>query len=143
MIARDIMQVDFVAIREDLPVDEILDLFLLHNIHAAPVIDRKGNLLGILTQQDLLFGKMTLPDDSCRPREAGESGVVKARDIMTSPPVTATEETSIPDLAGVMCRFHVHRLPIVRDGRITGIVSSMDLCRMISKLPDRRNSAIA
>ena len=53
------------------------------------------------------------------------------RAIMTSPAISAEEATPITDLCNVMWNLRIHRVPIVRGGKVTGLVSSMDLCRAI------------
>jgi CBS domain-containing protein len=50
---------------------------------------------------------------------------------MTSPAIAASEETDVADVCLLMSRLGVHRIPIVRDGRVTGIVSSIDVCRAV------------
>jgi CBS domain-containing protein len=51
--------------------------------------------------------------------------------IMTSPAISAEENTPLRDLCNVMWNLRIHRIPIVRAGKVTGVVSSMDLCRAI------------
>src|SRR5207245_2007290 len=51
--------------------------------------------------------------------------------IMTSPAISADEETPVSDLCRIMWNLRIHRIPILRRGRVTGLVSSMDLCRAI------------
>jgi CBS domain-containing protein len=128
----------------------ILNLFILENINGVPVVDRRGRFVGIVTQQDLLFGRMSKRVDAWLPdREKGagwrrtRKPVDTARDIMTSPAVCAAEDTDVHECARMMWKLHIHRLPIVRDGMVTGVVSSMDLCRMISQRTDLQNTAIA
>jgi len=53
------------------------------------------------------------------------------RAIMTSPAISAEEKTPITDLCNVMWSLRIHRVPVVRGGRVTGLISSMDLCRAI------------
>jgi signal-transduction protein with cAMP-binding, CBS, and nucleotidyltransferase domain len=51
--------------------------------------------------------------------------------IMTSPAISAEEHTPVRDLCHVMWNLRIHRIPVVRGGRVTGLVSSLDLCRAI------------
>jgi len=67
---------------------------------------------------------------SDRHRPADPMGM-PVRAIMTSPAISADEETSISDLCRIMWNLRIHRVPILRDGKVTGLVSSMDLCRAI------------
>ena len=57
----------------------------------------------------------------------GPPADMTVRDLMTSPAVSADEETEIVGLGRMMQRLRIHRVPIVKDGKVTGIVSSLDL----------------
>ena len=54
-------------------------------------------------------------------------------EIMTVNPIAAEEDTSLEELCRLMWNFRVHRLPIVRQGKVTGIVSAIDLCRLVTE----------
>jgi signal-transduction protein with cAMP-binding, CBS, and nucleotidyltransferase domain len=51
--------------------------------------------------------------------------------IMTSPAISADESTPVTDLCRIMWSLRIHRVPILRAGKVTGLLSSMDLCRAI------------
>ena len=76
-----------------------------------------------MTQQDVFFSTVTRGRKS---EESGGKGLV-VRDLMTSPAVSATEETDIRSLCRMMHRLRIHRVPIVHEGRVTGIISSIDV----------------
>lgn len=130
MVARDLMQTDVLTVSEEDSLAEICDLLQQAHIHGAPVVSPEGQLVGFVSQEDVLFGSMSGPPAD----EAGNGDdfVPRVRDIMTAPAVAATEETQIEDLCRMMWRLRLHHVPIVRSGRVTGIVSSLDLCRAIS-----------
>jgi CBS domain-containing protein len=136
VLARDLMQREVVTVREDVPLADLADLLQQAHIHGAPVIGADGQLVGFVTQEDVLFGSMTGPPDPDRSpttrNDAGANYVTRVGDIMTAPPVTATEQTKVRDLCKLMWRLRLHHVPIVENGRLTGIVSSMDLCRAIA-----------
>ena len=52
---------------------------------------------------------------------------------MTSPAICATDETPIVEVCRMMWTMHIHRIPIIRDGRVAGIMSSMDIVRAIAE----------
>ncbi len=62
-----------------------------------------------------------------------EVSTVLVRDIMTSPAVSAGEETDVLALCRMMTRLRIHRVPIVSDGRVTGIISSLDVCAALAR----------
>jgi CBS domain-containing protein len=131
------MQREVVTVREDVPLADLADLLQQAHIHGAPVVGADGQCVGFVTQEDVLFGSMSGPPegdgDAAAGKNAGERYVTRVSDIMTSPPVTATEETKLQDLCRLMWRLRLHHVPIVADGKVTGIVSSMDLCRAIAE----------
>ena len=137
MLARDIMQTVLVTAREGDTAARVVDLFQERHVHSAPVIDKEGNLVGMVSQEDILIGSMSVADVAAGD-ENRETGLGKTiiRDIMTSPAIHAIENTPVRDLCLMMWRFRIHHVPIVR-GRenlaVIGIVSSLDVCRVVSE----------
>jgi CBS domain-containing protein len=129
MRAKDLMQTDVLTLREDDPVDAAVDRLVDHHLHGAPVINAAGEVVGIVSPWDLYFATMTKAEDS---GAGAADGPLRVRDIMTSPPVSATEETEIADLCEMMYRLRIHRIPIVRGGKLAGIVGSLDVCRAVA-----------
>jgi CBS domain-containing protein len=127
MVARDLMQVEVITVQDDTVLEDVLDLLIQEHISGAPVVDRNGQLVGVISQVDAFFGTRTLPASSGE--VAGELGAIQVRDVMTSPPICATEDTPVQDMAAIMCKLHIHRLPVVNKGRLSGMVSSIDICR--------------
>jgi CBS-domain-containing membrane protein len=132
MRARDLMQTDVVTIREDSRVDLLCDLFQVAHVNGVPVLNARDELVGIVSEEDVIFGTMGLPDADGSPRGTTNGGV-RVRDIMTSPAVCATEETDVVELCRMMWGMRIHHIPIVLDGRVTGIVSSLDLARAVAE----------
>lgn len=120
MVAKQLMRREVFTIREDAPVEELVDLLVREHIHGCPVLDAAGSLVGVVTQQDVFLGGAT------RGAEAGGPPTTVG-DLMTSPAVFATEETQIGDLCQLMLRLRIHRIPIVNEGKVTGIISSLDI----------------
>ena len=134
MQARDLMQEDVLTVAESDPIEELLDVLVAERIHGAPVVNSEGDLVGVVTQQDLVFGSMMRPEaskpgDSASPVTRG----LEVRDIMTSPAVSATEDTDIRNLCRIMYQLRIHRVPIVRGAKVRGIVSSLDVCNAVAE----------
>jgi len=131
MQASDLMRTEVFTVREDDSVETLMDALVGEHIHGAPVLDAAGRLVGVVTQQDVFFATMTRnhdgEDETLRPEE------VKVRSIMTAPAVSASEDTDVRSLCRMMHRLRIHRVPIVNEGRVTGIVSSLDICAALGR----------
>jgi len=133
MKAKDLMVKEVLTVCEDEPVDGLLDALVGHHIHGAPVVDRNGDLVGMVSQLDVHLGSMPrrVHDGSGGPDRSPRALTV--REIMTSPAVSATEETSVVDLCKMMHRLRIHRVPIVRGRKVSGVISSLDICGAIGE----------
>ena len=129
MLARDLMRKDVFTVLETDTVEELAEILVREHIHGAPVLDETGQLVGVVTQQDIFFSSMTLGRDEKRKKQKK----LRVKDIMTSPAVSAAEDTEIRNLCRMMHRLRIHRIPIVSDGRVSGIVSSLDICRAVGR----------
>jgi predicted transcriptional regulator len=88
-------------------------------IGGVPVVDSEGRVKGIVSESDL---QPLGDEDATRPRNS-------AADVMTSPVVTLTEDSTVSEAARVLRRHRIKRAPVLRDGRIVGIVTQSDLLR--------------
>jgi len=113
---------------------------------ALPVCDAAGTLLGMLSRGDLLqpifnnrgaaYGSRLALLEKNAGTGAAHAGYPSAAiglvgDLMTNVVVSATEETCIDNVAELLVRHRIKRVPIVRDGRLVGIVSRADAIRAI------------
>ena len=136
MQAKDLMRRDVLTVREEDPVDETLDALVGKHIHGAPVVDGNGDLVGLVSQLDLHFGMMTRRLATGSELGADKDPKLKVGEIMTAPAVSAGEETSISDLCKMMHRLRLHRVPIVNGRKVTGVISSLDICGAIGRGED-------
>lgn len=175
LLARDLMTRAPITVAEQTTIGELCDLLQEKNINGAPVVDLQGRLVGVVTQEDIIYGTMGHPmyagvggegslpatrkrrekrvvamlregrlrpapsapqrqgekpfwSEAHRPPDPMETPVSA---IMTSPAISADEDTPVSDLCRIMWNLRIHRVPILRRGQVTGLVSSMDLCRAI------------
>jgi len=124
MQAKDLMHGTIVTIGEDATIEQLCDLLQAAHVNGVPVLNPDGELAGIVSEEDILYGTMGLPD-------GGGGAERRVRDIMTSPAVCATEDTDVEELCRMMWGMRIHHIPIVREGRVTGMVSSLDLARAV------------
>ena len=132
MRAVELMRENVVLIRDADPIEEVLDVLVGEHIHGAPVVNDQGDLVGVISQLDIYFGKMTRNGKlEAKSREESVEPLT-VRDVMTAPAVSAVEDTDIVDLCRLMFMLRIHRVPIVREDKVLGIISSLDICNALA-----------
>jgi len=115
----DVMSRDVACVRDDVSIESLLALFRDRSIGAAPVVDGDGFPVGIVSKSDLV-------------RERDELEFTVA-DLMTPMAYTLREDDPLSRAAAVMAVERVHHLPIVAaDGRVVGMLSSLDFARWVA-----------
>ncbi len=142
------MTTPVVTITPDTPASRIARLLLENHVSAVPVVDASGSPVGIVSEGDLLRR-----DDSGRaarrawwlemlaegePLSKEYMAQLRTKDqlakeIMSAPVVTVTEATDVAELAHLFASYRIKRVPVLRDGRIVGIVSRVDLLRSFDR----------
>ena len=129
-------------------VDTLAGLLTKHGISGMPVCDKDGALLGIISEGDLMrpFGEAnSLRRDWWLALLAEGERLApefldyirldrrRARDLMTAKVIVATEDTSAKKLADLLRQHGIKRLPIMKDGKVIGIVSRADLIHAVAQ----------
>ena len=134
--AKDIMNRDVVTATASTSIDDLCEMFQTRNIKGVPVVDAAGRLRGIVTESDVVFGGLgrgRQPFTSPAEGKLPGSGPSTVGEIMTEPAISAEEDTPVEKLAELMWKMRIHRLPICDKGRLTGIVSSLDICQALAE----------
>jgi CBS-domain-containing membrane protein len=139
MNARDIMTPDVVSVFPDDPVLVAARLMLQKKISGLPVVDDRGNLVGIVTEGDFLR-RTEIGTKRQRPRwveffigpgqladEYIRASGRKVRDVMTDDVRTVMPHTPLSDVVRLMERHRIKRLPVTDDGKLVGIVTRVNL----------------
>jgi len=136
-----------VCIKPESTVLEAAHLLLGERISALPVVDGSGKLVGILSEGDLLHRaeigsekvlsrwRKAFTDDGTLARDFLKAHGRKVADVMTRSVVTATEDMDLATVAACMDDHRVKRLPVVRDGRVVGIVSRANMLQALVSRP--------
>lgn len=106
-----------------------------HGFTALPVVDETYELLGVLTEADVVRGRIP-PDPRRRAwpgRRAEPAPPTTVGDVMSSPPLTTTPDTDAADLAKTMSDRGLRSVPVVEEGRLVGIVTRRDLVRTVAR----------
>lgn len=119
MIARDIMTRTVYTIRPAATAQEVAQLLADHRISGVPVVDERDNIIGIVTEADII-SKVT------------REGLTVA-DLMSREVIAVDEEISASEIAALLTERRIKRVPVVREGKLTGIVSRGDIVRAVAE----------
>lgn len=144
---RDIMAPSPVTVGPDATLEQVARLMLEHQIGAIPVVAPDGQLIGLIREEDFLIQERPIPFSAFQaPQLFGrwidperleqlyaEARSLKAGDIAREPEITATEEMTLSDLAERMVERDVRHVPVLRDGRLVGIVTRHDILKAVAR----------
>ena len=146
MRAHQIMTRDVITVLPDTPILDAANKMLENHVSGLPVVDSSGQLVGIVSESDFLR-RAEIGTQHRRARwlqyllspgrVAGDFVQERGRkvdDVMTRDPVTADEETPLDDLVALMEKNGIKRLPILRDGKLVGIVTRANLLRAVASM---------
>ena len=147
MNARDVMSKPVVTVRPDTLTREFARLLLDKGISAVPVVDDNGTPIGMVSEGDLIHPKRVEREarlqswlevfaegEPLAPELLAwlQSQNNSARAVMSAPAITVSEDTELREIARVFVTHRIKRVPVVRDGRVTGIVARGDLLRAMA-----------
>ena len=131
MQAADVMTFGAASIRPDIPIEEAARLMLHHRISGLPVVDDNGDLVGMVTEGDLLRRQKGGTNDRDRPRwlelllgseKTGDTprlGHLRTvADVMSPHVVTVSEDTPVREIADIIQRHGFKRVPVVKGGKV-------------------------
>jgi CBS domain-containing protein len=144
--AKDIMTKEVITVKPETTIEELARLLMKQQISGAPVVDDKGKIVGIVTENDLISknSRLHIPTilrlfDAYIPLGTSkmESDIKRmaastVEDICTKEIITVDEEASVEYIATIMTEKRIHILPVVREGKLVGIVGKKDLIKGIS-----------
>ncbi|MBF0557562.1 MAG: polysulfide reductase NrfD [Nitrospirae bacterium] len=141
IIAKNIMSKRVLSVTPETPVEEVSKLLISKNISGVPVVDKENKVIGVISESDIIFNEMRREPqlaekvgDLVMPNMKGdERGPgVHAGDIMTSPAVTADEDTHLKELHRLIMQKKIKRVIVVNEaGHPLGVVSRADILRVL------------
>ncbi|KYF71532.1 hypothetical protein BE15_37360 [Sorangium cellulosum] len=118
--ARNLMTERVIALEQGTPVTDMLQLFASENLSGAPVIDEGHRVVGFVSETDLLGALL---------REEYEG--MTAADVMSTPSISVDEFMPTDDVMTLLRENRIHHLPVVRNGRLVGIITPQDILRYL------------
>jgi CBS domain-containing protein len=144
MRAMDMMTSKVITINQNATVPEAAKLLAEHGISAVPVVDKDNQVIGMVSEGDLLHRAETgterrsswwlnmMSSTNKLADEYIKSHSRKVEDVMTRDVLSVTEETPVADIAVLLETNRIKRVPVLRDGKLVGIVSRANLVRALA-----------
>jgi CBS domain-containing protein len=147
MKAADIMTRDVVTVPPHASIRYVAKVMAERHVSGLPVVEESGRLVGMVTEGDLISWRggsgegeawwldMLAEGFEIAPDylDAVQGEREKVRNVMKTDLVTATESTPLIAVARLMTERKVKRLPVLRDGKLVGIVARADLVRAFAR----------
>ncbi len=145
--AKDIMTEDVITVKPEATVEELARLLIEHKISGTPVVDDANHLVGVVTENDLikknkrlhiptvirLFDAYFLLDSGKVEEDIKKMVAATVDEICNKAIVSLTEETTLEEIATIMSEKNIHLLPVLRDGRVVGIIGKADVVKAMTK----------
>jgi len=115
MVAKDIMTHNVITVGAVTPVKSLAKILAQNRISGAPTVDKKGKILGFVSEADI-----------------GAKKGKQVKDIMSPKVIGADEEIPVEEIAALMIHHNIKRVPVMRAGKLVGIVSRADIVGAIA-----------
>ncbi|AAM30529.1 CBS domain-containing protein [Methanosarcina mazei] len=135
MTIEELMTRDLVTVNEDAPVEEVFSLFAKNPYHTLPVVNKKGELAGVI-DLDIVLEILLLclmPRAKYTPLAARRSLGENAKEIMITHPVTISLNSTLKDVSDLMMKNRFDRVYVSENGKLVGIISKRDLVKEICR----------
>lgn len=144
MKVKDIMTSPVILLTLDMSFLETAKVFSENKITAAPVVDTNGHVVGVVSEKDLFRAFFPSYKDLYKHPEqfmdstslednAASAKDKKVADIMTTNPITTAPNAPVLKIGGLMVASGTHRVPVIDDGKVVGIISRGDIYRSMLK----------
>ena len=145
MRVREVMTEDVLTIGPEAPLKDVAKILVEHGVSGLPVCDIEGHVVGVISEGDILYkehdpteGRVGGPLAWLVEANPNSGGAAKAQAVtagkaMTSPAVTIPPHESVAQAARIMSERRVNRLPVVKGGKLVGIVTRADLVRAFTR----------
>lgn len=143
MKAKDIMTKSVITVTEEDIIEDVTKVLITNKISGVPVVNEEQEVVGIVTETDLIFRDKDVNMPSYVPllggfillesvkkfeKELRKAAAYKVKDVMTSPVIKVYEEDEIRKVVNIMLDRRINRVPVIdRDGKLKGIIARSDI----------------
>lgn len=148
MKVKELMVRPVIVVQQKTALVEVAQKMLEHRIGSVPVTDEAGQLVGIITQSDFcqqqgrmvpfslfkspnVLSNWLYPDQVEKVYKAARN--LRAQDIMQAPVITVSPEAPLEKVLALMLRHDINRIPVIRRGKVVGIISRFDLLKLMQQ----------
>ena len=142
MLVKERMSHPVVIIHPELPIMEALNLMKKEHIRRLPVVDKRGRLVGIVSEQDLLQAAPSSATSLSVWEVNYLIGKVIVKEVMSKDLITIAEDTPLEEAARTMVDNKIGGLPVVRDREVVGIITETDLFKVFLELLGAREPGV-
>lgn len=147
LLAKDIMTREVISIHHSASIKELSKLLSEQGITGVPVTDEHNRLVGMISMRDVIREQVLHMGENFENQDIYElfSSVMHMEerpsapapqmwvaDVMTQALHTAAEDTPARDICKLMFDHNIHRVPVLRDGKVVGVVTAMDIVRTVA-----------
>ncbi len=146
--AKDIMTKEVRTVKPFTTIEDLARILIEHNVSGVPVVNDDGDLIGIVTENDLISKNkrlhiptvmrlfdayIMLESPATIEKEMRKMAAVTVNDILIKDVIAVTEETTVEEIATIMAEKNVHLIPVVSGKKIRGIIGKMDVIKGIAR----------
>ena len=134
MKVKEIMTREVLTVTKELSIRRLIKLLEQNKITGAPVVDEQGKLVGIVSSKDVIRAidhliRVHVSIDEQKDHKGKYNWV---EGVMTTDVISVSEEDDASEVFGTMVRRKIHRVPVVKNGKLVGIISSQDACKIVA-----------
>ena len=142
MLVHERMSKNPITITEDIPINHALQFMRDENVRRLPVLNKKGELVGIVSERDLLYASPS-PATSLSIYEIHYLvSKITVSEVMTKDVLTVTEYIPLEEAARIMADNKIGGLPVTRDGKLVGIITESDLFKIFTEILGARDMGV-
>jgi CBS domain-containing protein len=146
LTARDIMTKEVVSVTKETSLKKLAKIFVETSFGNMPVLDESGNLIGIISETDLIEQQKPLhiptvmalfdwvfylDSEKSFKEQVDRVTATTVGELYSKDPVTCSPDSTVRELAALMSQHRVHLLPVVEEGKMIGVVARLDLIRVM------------
>jgi acetoin utilization protein AcuB len=131
-----------ITVGQDMPINEALTLMRQEKVRRFPVLNKKGKMVGIVSEKDLLYASPS-PATALSMHELNYLlSKVTVKDVMTKDVITVETDTALEEVARIMADNKVGSAPVMRQGELVGIITETDVFKVLLEMLGAREHGL-